>query len=204
MNENDKQNEMESLLCDYLDGQLTRAQRKQLDRRLEGDEPLREQLGKYAALDGMLGDLAGRQIEGVDYEQQRAEIVAAAERKVLLGQKPRRRVLFFRPLPVGLAAAASVLLLVGVAFWLLDRSDVGGMAPGPSPSASAVSVRIVPASVAAAGEPAVVQMKLAQPIGPVMPSTAAAGRSVPRGTVVVSSGAAGPRKPESPDPMMVY
>ena len=205
MNENEKHDERESRLCDYLDGRLSRAERKRVEKQLDQDEPLREELRKYAALDGLLGGLAGREIEGVDYDQQRLEIVAAAERKALLGQQGRKRVFFLRPM-TGLAAAASLLLLVGVTFWLLSRPDVPDVPRvlNKPPTATAVSVRVVPGAMASMAPPAVVEMRLAQPTNQVMPTTADAGEKMPRGTVVVSSGAVGKRTTNKPNPMMIY
>ena len=204
MNEKEKHDERESMLCDYLDGQLGRARRREVEKQLEQDEPLREELRKYAALDGLLGSLAETEIDGFDYDQQKAEIVAAAERKALLSQKAKRRVLLFRPLPAGLAAAASVLLLVGVVFWLVGR-PLGTSPVEPLPAGTqAVSVRVVPAGMADTNEAGTVYMKLSDVHG----SEVASGRpqvgALPRGTVVVSSGAHSPDRSASVEPMMIY
>jgi anti-sigma factor RsiW len=204
MNENERHQEPEARLCDYLDGHLPRSERRRLEKQLEDDEPLREELRKYAALDGLLGGLGRREVEGVDYDRQRAEIVAAAERRALLSQKPRRRVLAFRPLPVGLAAAASLLLVVGVAFLLLGGPEgPANTEPEVQTTASAVSVQVVPVSMAAASPRAVVEMRLAQPAGQTTPATRDARPAVPSGTVVVSSGAVG-RKADISSPIMIY
>ncbi len=184
MNEPKRQDDRELQLCEYLDGQLGRRQRRQMEQQLEQDDELREQLRQYASLDGLLGQLGEREVEGFDFDQQRAEIVAAAERKALLGQKNRRRVFIFRPLPASLAAAASVLIVVGLAylFWNQPNTVVSNNSPAPE-----VSVRMVhPVEPAAAASTGTVMMRLARPSG----QSAPAAKASQGGTVTVSAGGA--------------
>ena len=49
MNESKRHDDPEALLCDYLDGRLSHRQRRMLEKRLERDDGLREQLRQYAA-----------------------------------------------------------------------------------------------------------------------------------------------------------
>ena len=102
---------LDLLLCRYLDGDLSRREQAKLEARLADEPALREELRLYASLDGHLPDLAGEAPAGVDYVRQRADIMAAVEREALLAAAPRR--LLFRPAALGaLAAAAAVLMIV--------------------------------------------------------------------------------------------
>jgi len=198
MKEFERHNDPEELLCDYLDGRLSNRQRRLLEKRLEQDDDLREQLRQYAALDGMFDQLAEMDSEGFDFDQQRSEIVAAAERKALLGPK-RYRPVYLRPTFMGLAAAASLLLLVGAAF-MLTRPPVQ-----TSQFAPAVSMQVLPVADIPAGREEV-SMTLSAPTGqaykPPQPTTSKT--AVPRGTVVVSAGTHRHAKSTSADAMMIY
>lgn len=197
MNESKRHDDPEELLCDYLDGQLSHRQRRLLEKRLERDDDLRERLRQYAALDGMFEQLAEQDVEGFDFDQQRSEIVAAAERKALLSPK-RYRPVYLRPVFMGLAAAASLLLLAGVAVMLL-RQPAGTLVPGP-----AVTVHM-PSAQRPAGLP-VVSMTLSAPISqaPQPPQPTTAMMAAPRGTVVVSAGAHRRAALSDSDAMMIY
>ena len=194
----DERDGRELRLCEYLDGQLSHRQRRQLEKQLDQDEHLRDQLRQYAALDGLFGQLADQDVEGFDFARQRAEIVAAAERKALLGRRSYRLV-YFRPVFAGLAVAASLLLLVGVSVMLLSRP---GTVSAPVP---AVSVRIVPAAIHTGGK-SVVYMTMSPPVGQESPRrpTAVAKTFAPPGTVVVSAGAHKMIEPANPETMLVY
>ena len=67
-------------LSQYLDGQMGRKERRLFEQQLQADPSLREELDLYASLEGMLGELALQEPEGLDvnYDQQRSQIVAAA------------------------------------------------------------------------------------------------------------------------------
>jgi len=200
MNEPKRQNDDPELqLCEYLDGQLSHRHRRRIEKQLDQDEALRDQLRQYAALDGLFGQLADQDVDGFDFARQRAEIVAAAERKALLGRASRRPV-YLRPVFAGLAAAASLLMLVGVVV-LLNRP---GAVPVQVP-ASAVSVRIVPAAMRAGGKP-VVYMTMSPPAEqePQPEPTGVAKVFGPPGTVAVSAGTHGRVEPASPETMMIY
>ena len=196
--QDDERDGRELHLCEYLDGQLSHRQRRQLEKELDQDEHLRDQLRQYAALDGLFGQLADQDVEGFDFARQRAEIVAAAERKALLGQRSYRLV-YFRPVFAGLAVAASLLLLVGVSVMLLSRP---GNVSAPVP---AVSVRILPAAVHAGGKTVVymTMSPLARQESPPRP-TAVAKMFAPPGTVAVSAGAHRRIEPASPETMLIY
>jgi anti-sigma factor RsiW len=182
-------NQTEFRLCQYLDGQLGRKERRQFEQQLQADPALREELELYASLEGMLGGLALGEPEGMDvnYDQQRAQIVAAAEKRALLA--PARHAPFFlRPTFAVLAAAAVVLLLVAGSF-LLSPATVG---PTKPPAAAvAVTVQLLSAEPSRQGQGTVsVQF---EPLGQEeMPpeSQATALPATPAGTVVVSVGPA--------------
>ena len=198
MDEPNKDNELELLLCDYLDGQLGARRQAKLEKRLAADPELREELRKYAALDGHLAELAGGEVEGVDYERQRAEIVAAVERKVLL-DAPIRRPILLRPAFGALAAAAVLLLAVG-AGWLLLRPP----AP-PDPAAASVSVEVLRSTPAPSG---VVEVSMQfSPVGLdelVVDPDASTAAGAPGGSIVVSVGAGPTRRPRPAMPMVIY
>jgi anti-sigma factor RsiW len=202
MNEPKRQNDDRELrelrLCEYLDGQLSHRQRRRLEKQLDQDEHLRDQLRQYAALDGLFGQLADQDVEGFDFGRQRAEIVAAAERKALLGRRSHRPV-YFQPVFARLAVAASLLLLVGVSVMLLSRP---GNVPAPVP---AVSVRILPAAGDIGGK-TVVYMTMSPLAGQESPPrpTAVAKMFAPPGTVVVSTGAHRLIEPANPETMLIY
>jgi anti-sigma factor RsiW len=194
----DERDDRELRLCEYLDGQLSHRQRRRLEKQLDQDEHLRDQLHQYAALDGLFGQLADQDVEGFDFGRQRAEIVAAAERKALLGRRSHRPV-YFRPVFAGLAVAASLLLLVGVSVMLLSRP---GNVSAPVP---AVSVRILPAAMHVGGKTVVyvTMSPLAGQESPPRP-TAVAKMFAPPGTVVVSTGAHRLIEPANPETMLIY
>jgi anti-sigma factor RsiW len=198
MNEPKRQDDDRELqLCEYLDGQLSHRQRRRLEKQLDQDELLRDQLRQYAALDGLFGQLADRDVEGFDFARQRAEIVAAAERKALLGRR-EHRALYFRPVFAGLAAAASLLMLAGVLV-LLNRPVT---VPAPAP---AVSVRIVPAAIQTGGK-AMVYMTMSLPDDQESPpgQTGVVKTFGPPGTVVVSAGAHTLIEPKNLETMLIY
>jgi anti-sigma factor RsiW len=194
----DERDDRELRLCEYLDGQLSHRQRRRLEKQLDQDEHLRDQLRQYAALDGLFGQLADLDVEGFDFGRQRAEIVAAAERKALLGRRSHRPI-YFRPVFAGLAVAASLLLLVGVSVMLLSRP---GNVSAPVP---AVSVRILPAAMHVGGKTVVyvTMSPLAGQESPPRP-TAVAKMFAPPGTVVVSTGAHRLIEPANPETMLIY
>jgi anti-sigma factor RsiW len=176
----DRPQDLEFLLCEYLDGELPRRRRRELDKRLEADEALREELRKYTALEARLGDLGGEEVEGIDYDLQRAEIVAAVEKRALL-QAPRPRPIYLRPVFGALAAAASILLIISVGAFLLR--------PAAPPAGRLVEVQIKPAAPLS-GRLGAVRVELKRPNYdelPLAPDVAAVA-DAPPGTVVVSIG----------------
>lgn len=187
-------NQREFRLCQYLDGQMGRKERRCFEQQLQDDPALREELELYASLEGMLGGLALQEPEGleVNYDQQRAQIVAAAEKKVLLA--PARHAPFFlRPTFAFMAAAAVVLLLVAGSF-LLNPATI---AP-PKPAAPAVTVQVLPGEPSREGQGLVsVQFEPMQQEEMPPESQAAALPATPSGTVVVSVGPAPAPPPSS-------
>lgn len=123
MNETTPQDNLEFELSQYLDGQLSRGRARRLERRIEQDPALREQLRKYAALEGRLSALGKGTLAGADYDGQREEVVRLLERRRLLEARPRRPV-FLRPVFLsfsgGLAAVAAALM-VGLWLWVFTK-----------------------------------------------------------------------------------
>jgi hypothetical protein len=101
---------LDLLLCRYLDGELSRREQRKLEERVEQDAGLREELRLLASLDGQLAAMAEDVPAGADLDRQRAEIVSSVERRALLA--PARRRLVFRPVVWGSLAAAAVLVIV--------------------------------------------------------------------------------------------
>lgn len=198
------EHEVDRRLCEYLDGQLSAHERVQLERRLEHDEALRRELARYGDLDELLAGLARDPVEGVDYDVQRAEIVAAVERQALLGA--RRLVL--RPVFLGtMAAAALVLIAVTAAIVLLrPRGPLEPARPGV-PMASAVRVELLPAAASPAGTAEVfVRLSAMEPSDwPLAPADEARSATPPAETVVISVGSERTAGLDWPaDPIGVY
>jgi predicted protein tyrosine phosphatase len=175
--------DIERQLVRYLDGELSDREARALEDRLQGDPRLRELLQQYAALDAGLAALRERPVEGLDEELQRADIVAALERKVLLNGPSHRRRLS-RPWAAALAAAAVVAVAAAVTLLLLSRQTGpqppgrpvvrAGMLPaGPQGGAGIVQARPLPLK----------QMQLR-----LSPEDGRAVAGVPAGTVYASSG----------------
>lgn len=176
--QNDKENP-EYLLSQYIDGQLTRDQEENLSDRLATDEELRDQLRLYTSLNARL-DLDSDELDKIDYDGQRAAIVAAVERKILLEGLPRRRRIL-RPVFGALAAAALVLLVVSAGVLMFRKQTVPVAGP-------VISVMMLPETSAAdsAGTMSVQMRRLdsAELVAMVEPARA----TIPSGTVVVLIG----------------
>lgn len=196
MNESMDEN-LERLLCRYLDGDLSRRERLALEKRLAADEALRAELQRYAALDGYLGGLGEAEVDGVDYDLQRAEIVGALEKKVLLAP-PRRRPIVLRPVFGIPAAAAAILLLASGAVFLLTR-------PGPLAVNRTILVEVLPPVVSPAGAGEIF-VQISQPSLDEMPLTfePSAVEGPPSGTIVVSVGSGPARKARAVSAMVIY
>ena len=192
-----KDDDLESQLCRYLDGQLPRRERLALEKRLEEDEPLREALRRYAALDACLEEISAREVDGIDYDRQRAEILAAVERKVLLAP-PRRRPILLRPTFRVLTAAASVLLVVSAAVLIFRPRRP----PDGTPS---ILVEIPPIAPRPSG-PVEISVQISAPdLGetPLAPEPESPG-AMPAGTIVVSVSPRVPRPARSAEAMVIY
>lgn len=193
MKHSDRQSELELELTRYLDGQLSRRRAVALERRLLEDAALRRELQRYAALEGYLAAMGHDVPEGVDYDAQRGEIVAAAERRVLLSGAPRRRLVFRGPL-TALAAAAAVAILLA-AGWLMR----------PATPAPVVQAMVLPAEAQARGEVALVveYPQLTDDELPLAPAGRREARpGLPPGTVAVSFGRV--RDRAEPAEAMIY
>ncbi len=121
----DKQNipDLEFELSEYLDGNLPAHEAARLEKLLAEDNELRQQLQDYASLNEGLSKIGRAELEDIDYDRQRSEVMAAIERKVLLeGYPARRRQVAIRWMAGGLAAAAAVLIVASLALQLF-RSE---------------------------------------------------------------------------------
>lgn len=177
----DENEDWEFLLSQYLDGQLSDRQAAELARRLEKDSRLREELTRYSRLNGELRVVDLEELDEIDYDDQRAGIMAAVERKALLEGLPRRR-LVFRPVFRVLAAAA-VLLMLASAGLLVFRHG------GPAAAVPQVKVAVLGQITPAADSQLIVRLKrlVAPEPAPVRRPQAGA---MPAGTVMVSIGGA--------------
>jgi len=137
MEEQDRILERQRELTEYLDGQLSRRQALDLERRLAEDPALREELRRYAALEGQLSALGAAEPAGVDYDAQRQDILYALERKALLERRPPVRIIRFWP-GVFAAAAAAAVFLVGRVL------TPPGFPPAPRPFVAALVLPIGP------------------------------------------------------------
>lgn len=181
--------DIERRLVRYLDGELSDREALELERRVERDQRLGELLRQHAALDGQLVGLRDRGAENLDTELQRADIVAALERKVLLeGPSRRRRVVRLRPLAAGVAAAAVVAIAATFMLMLPGERE-----PSQSPAEPVVRASMLPAASASSGEGYVDARPL--PIAQMqmrLSSEFESESDVPSGTVYVSSGSPRP------------
>ena len=145
MTDEDRKDNLEFELSQYFDGSLSGRRARRLERRVEGDPTLQEELKKYAALDQQLAQLAGQELPGADYDWQRTEVVRRLERQRLL--ETRSRPFFFRPVfwtvSSGLAVAAA--LVVGIVMWMSTAGPSGKppIATGGPAAAPVVSVALV-------------------------------------------------------------
>ena len=186
-----EESQREFRLCQYLDGQMSRRERQEFERQIQADETLREELRLYASLDGLLGGLGQEEAGGleVNYDQQRAEIVAAAEKRALLAPA-RHRPLLLRPTFAVLAAAAVVLLMVAAAALVIPPTVGPTKVPERLVTRTpSVSVQLLSGERQEAGQGAIT-VQFQQPQSEEMPleSPMAALPSAPAGTVVVSVG----------------
>ncbi len=170
MNGKKHNGDIEFLLTEYLDGNLDAAGKAELATRLESDAELRQELRRYTALNENLqippqfDDV----LDEIDYDTQRAEIIAAVERKVLLEGLPRRRLLL-RPTFRVLAAAATVLLVFAVGAFVFRSTP------------QMLEVAIAPSQVSSGGA---LEFELVRQDAPMMAA------AMPAGTIVVSVGGA--------------
>lgn len=192
-----RDDDLELQLCRYLDGQLPRRERLALEKRLDEDQALREELRRYAALDACLQEIAGGEVDGVDYDLQRAGIIAAVERKTLLAP-PRRRPVMLRPTFLVLTAAASILLVFSVAMLVLRP-------PRPVDGTPLVLVEIPPVAPRPSG-PVDVSVEISAPELDEMPLAPEPESldAMPAGTIVVSVRSRTPRPAALAEAMVIY
>jgi len=176
--------DLDRLMQEYLDGTLEGRRLREFERRVENDESLRGELEAYSALARQIEAERDRDVPGVDYEAMRADILAAVERKVIMQGPSHSRLLRWRPMAGGLAAAAAIVLAVSV--WLVVSTP-----SQTSPGVEQASVSMVPAAPEQGGKE-FVSVSLAEPQWDqvVLSPEAAFGSpdDLPAGTVMVSVG----------------
>lgn len=179
--------QLEFLLSQYIDGQLDQAGQEDLQRRLQADDELSEQLRQYERLDALLGETNPAGLAEADFHIQRSQIRSQLERDALLGHH-RRRVL--RPVMYAVTSIAAAIV-VAVSAWVLTRSDAPVDRTGPGPNRAVVHLAGPDGQLAHAGMPLVsLAGTPADETGPaITPRT-----SLPRGTIVVNV-APHPRRP---------
>ena len=184
MNHPNNKDDPEYLLSRYLDGDLTSPEKSALLGKLNADDTLGEELRRYTALDENLRTMDRDELDQIDYDAQRARIIAAVERKLLVEGPPRRR-LILRPAFRVLAAAAMVLIIASAGI-VVFQSTFQGRTPAP-PS---VTVALLSGSpgVAGLGELTVSMKRLEEEELVMAPAGVVSSSSLPPGTVLVSAG----------------
>jgi len=137
-------NNIEFKLSQLLDGDLSPDEQDRLLARLRDDEELSRTYAGYRRLDAMLEDLiVAPELSQVDYDAQRADIIATLEKRSLLA-KPRPRVIpwVYRG---ALAAAATVLLAIGAT--MVFKTAMPDPTPGPTPVGGVASAIVPPRMV---------------------------------------------------------
>ncbi len=181
------EHELEFLLSQYIDGQLDEPRQKDLQRRLQTDDALSEQLRRYERLDALLGQTNPAGLAEADFHIQRSQIRSQLERDALLGHH-RHRVL--RPVMYAVTSIAAAIV-VAVSAWVLTRSDAPVDPTGSGPGRAIVHLAGPEGQLAHAGVPLVALAGTpADESGPAVAPRA----SLPRGTIVVNV-APHPRRP---------
>ena len=178
-NDNNKK-DLEYLLSEHMDGQLDSHGEAELKRLLAQDAGMRELLRQYTTLDEQLQAWGADELEGIDYDAQRSEIMAAVRRR---GQPRVWRRLLLQPTTRLFAAAAVLLITVSLAILIFRRP---GLRIGPAE----VVVSLLPEVPAGTGRPELAVRLSRMDVGDLAlapPQTTMAG-SIPPGTVVVSIG----------------
>lgn len=140
--------QLEMLLCRYLDGDVTDRERADIESMLERDTAVRADLEAYRSLDARLqrldeADLASLEVPDIDYELQRGHIMEAVERRALLTAPLRKRFFMFRPVYVAVAAAAMVLILASAGFKAYLDGTSRAVSPGPVGAREGVAVNVL-------------------------------------------------------------
>ncbi len=181
---NDKEQlDLEFQISQYLDGQLGDRQAAELEKRIQGDERLGRLMEQYAAV---VSHVSGTPLDEskFDFDEQKAGIMRAVERKMLLGGQKRRRMIVLRPF-VRMAAAAAAVMIVSVVAYHIFKS-----APPP---VEVVEVAVVRSEPLPTGEIAM-DMKL-MPMEwdevDLASEDEMLSPKIPAGTVVVSFGSSG-------------
>ena len=174
------EHDMEFLITQYVDGLLDPSRAAELERKLEADPALREQLRLYESLQGLLMADDRKALSGIDYDGQREEVIAAVQRRALAERLPSRPVIL-RPMFRVLAAAAAVLVVASVGL-LVNRAG-----PRAEPEVS-VAMRSAAVSPAGRGELEVSMRRVDPGMLAMSVLAPAAEGPLPSGTVVVSAG----------------
>jgi anti-sigma factor RsiW len=208
------QDNIEFLLSEYTDGQLSDEQSRQMEERLLADPALREQASLYRKLNLELFASRDEELAGVDYDAQRHEIMAKLERKALLA-RPRFNVI--RVVFAGSLAAAAAVLIAASA-WIYFRSSTATSAPQQPvaelqsvpqqhPSAGTDTVEVATVTGERASEPTQVSVRservraLDQQLAASGPGREIAGDDARSGTVLMTIAAPAPKHAAADNPI---
>ena len=196
MNEPKEQDDRELRLCEYLDGQLGRRERRQMEQQLEQDDGLANNSASTRRSTGCLANSAIARSRASTSTSKGPRSSRPWNARRCSARRPPARVLF-PAVAASLAAAASVLIVVGLAylFWNQPNTVVSNNSPAPE-----VSVRMVHPAEPAARSSGTVMMRLARPSGQSAPAVKAS----EGGTVTVSAGGHKPDNSSGGEPMMIY
>ncbi len=181
----ERETNWEFQISQYLDGLLDGPALAELQARLEEDPRLRDTLRQYQLLQEQL-DALGREDLAIDFDAQRAEIMAGVRRRQTRGSWRARAA---RPVLVALSVAAAVVVAWGVvtiARWTLpgqaSRVESVALRPAALQQGQVVASVVGPLADDVRGVVSVLARRMQAP-----PSSPA--KSSPAGLVVVSIGA---------------
>ncbi|MCD4823329.1 MAG: hypothetical protein K8S55_01875, partial [Phycisphaerae bacterium] len=186
----------EYLLSLKLDGQLTQAAADKLAGRLEAESAMQEAMAGYQSLDTHLTAM-GEQLPDMDFDRQRAEILAAVADR--MPHRPSRVVRYaLRPALAFCASAAAIVLCISVYVMFQGKPTVSPGVPGDPFEVGRVEVAVLPVEADVAG-PAVVQVEMKRMPG-MAHATLTNTKPVVGGSIVVSMCP----KPDAPAERQVY
>ncbi|MFP4105458.1 MAG: anti-sigma factor family protein [Phycisphaerae bacterium] len=115
MNRKFENEQQDLLLTQYMDGELPKAERSELEKALASDPALTDRLRQYREVDQALERVDELPFDDDDFDNQRGNVMAVLERRMLLDHSPRKHIrLTGRRIKVAaVAAVIAVLAVVG-------------------------------------------------------------------------------------------